>query len=76
MIRYSLRLPDDLHQRLVELAERERRSLNEQIVFMLENGLLAYREAPLDDFPKPTRYPAEREALARRLARYDGEPGD
>lgn len=34
-----LRLPSDLHSRLVALAERERRSLNNQIVYMLERLL-------------------------------------
>src|SRR5690606_18585699 len=36
MIRFSLRIPDDVHRRVKALAERERRSINEQIVRMLE----------------------------------------
>lgn len=36
MIRFSLRLPDDLHRRLAALAKRERRSINEQILWMIE----------------------------------------
>jgi hypothetical protein len=33
-----LRLPDELHEYLVKLAERERRSLNAQIVYLLEQA--------------------------------------
>jgi predicted HicB family RNase H-like nuclease len=36
MIRFSLRVPDDLHAWLVEQAEREHRSLNAEIVHLLE----------------------------------------
>jgi len=36
MLRFSLRLPDDVHRRLKALAQKERRSINEQIVRMLE----------------------------------------
>jgi predicted transcriptional regulator len=32
----SLRLPDDLHQDLKELAEKEHRSLHAQIIYILE----------------------------------------
>ncbi len=38
-VRYSLRLPPDVHERLVELARREGRSLNQQLVYMLRQGL-------------------------------------
>ena len=34
----SLRLPVDLHRRLAELAERERRSLHAQILRVLEDA--------------------------------------
>jgi predicted DNA-binding protein len=36
MIRYSLRLPDELHERIKRLAERDNRSLNGQLITMLE----------------------------------------
>jgi len=36
-----LRLPDDLHARLVAMAAREHRSLNAQIVVYAERGLAA-----------------------------------
>lgn len=33
----TIRLPDDLHEMIRELAEAERRSINNQIVMMLEH---------------------------------------
>ena len=36
---YMLKLPADIHKRLVEIAIKERRSLGEQIIYMLEKGL-------------------------------------
>ena len=38
-IRYALRLPPDLHAALVELARREDRSLNQQLIHMLREGV-------------------------------------
>ena len=38
-VRYSLRLPPELHEALVELARREDRSLNQQLVSMLRQGV-------------------------------------
>lgn len=35
----SLRLPDDLHEALVKLAEDKERSLNQQIVYLLRQSL-------------------------------------
>jgi predicted DNA-binding protein len=35
----NVRLPDGLHERLKEAAERNRRTLNSQIVWYLEQGL-------------------------------------
>ncbi|MBA2448937.1 MAG: Arc family DNA-binding protein [Chloroflexi bacterium] len=47
-VRYSLRLPPDVHERLVELARREGRSLNQQLVHILRQGLRrADRREPL-----------------------------
>lgn len=34
----TLRLPDELHARLVELAAREHRDLTHQIIHLLEEG--------------------------------------
>ncbi len=41
MIRMTLRLPDDVHARLIARAETDRRSLNSQIVHLLEIALAA-----------------------------------
>ena len=38
-VRYALRLPPDLHAALVELAQREDRSLNQQLIRMLREGV-------------------------------------
>ncbi|WP_084966065.1 Arc family DNA-binding protein [Thermoactinospora rubra] len=39
MIRITLRLPDDLHALVTAAAERDRRSLNAEILYLLEKGL-------------------------------------
>lgn len=36
MIRFSLRLSEELHERIKRLSEREKRSLNNQMIAMLE----------------------------------------
>ena len=36
---YMLKLPADIHKKLVEIAIKERRSLGEQIIYMLEKDL-------------------------------------
>ncbi len=38
---YMLKLPADLHKKLVDLAIKERRALGEQIIYMLEKALKA-----------------------------------
>jgi hypothetical protein len=38
-VRYALRLPPDLHAALVDLAQREDRSLNQQIIRLLREGV-------------------------------------
>ena len=38
-VRYALRLPPDLHAALVELARREDRSLNQQLVYLLRQAV-------------------------------------
>lgn len=39
VIQYLLRLPPDVHERLKRVAERENRSLNAQIVHILQQWL-------------------------------------
>ncbi|WP_329361844.1 Arc family DNA-binding protein [Streptomyces sp. NBC_01483] len=43
MIRFSLRLPEDLHERVTAHAAADRRSLNSQILHLLEIALAAPR---------------------------------
>ena len=38
-VRIGLRLPADLHVRIVELARQEQRSLNGQLVYLLRKSL-------------------------------------
>ena len=38
-VRYSLRLPPDLHAALVDLARREDRSLNQQLIYLLRQAV-------------------------------------
>ncbi|WP_075026724.1 Arc family DNA-binding protein [Streptomyces mirabilis] len=39
MIKFTLRIPDDLHDRLTAQAQTDRRSLNSEILHLLEVGL-------------------------------------
>ncbi|MFF7436780.1 Arc family DNA-binding protein [Streptomyces sp. NPDC008122] len=41
MLKFTLRLPEDLHQRLTNQADIDRRSLNSEILHLLEIGLSA-----------------------------------
>lgn len=43
MVHLGLRIPQTLHKALVERATRERRSLNDQVLFMLESDLMDER---------------------------------
>jgi predicted transcriptional regulator len=47
-IRTTIKLPDDLHERVKQLAERERRTFNGQIVWLVEHALDA-EEAKVRD---------------------------
>ena len=38
-VRYALRLPSDLHVALVEMARREDRSLNQQLIYLLRQAV-------------------------------------
>jgi hypothetical protein len=68
MKRLDLRLPDELHARLVELAEREHRTLNAQLVHLLQ---WAERRA-LDELAGNDPVETRRRGLAR-LAADNGE---
>lgn len=71
----NLRLPASLHQGLVELAQREYRSLNDQMVFILSRYVLA----ALD--PKPSSYYDRLAALVAEITPFIDfwvaeDPGD
>ena len=57
-VKLTLRIPDDLHGRIVDLAKRERRSLNSEITILLENAL-GQRESgrPLPEVDDPRSRP-------------------
>ena len=38
-VRFALRLPPDLHAALVEMARREERSLNQQLLYLLRQAV-------------------------------------
>lgn len=42
MERITLRLPDDLHEALTKIAQKENRSLNSQILYALKAHVQAY----------------------------------
>ena len=48
MVKLTVRLPDDVHGRLSAAAERQRRSLNDMVVIVLDDGL------PLDRVQPPS----------------------
>ncbi|WP_406326744.1 Arc family DNA-binding protein [Streptomyces sp. NBC_00203] len=39
MVKFTLRLPEELHQRLTDQADTDRRSLNSEMLHLLEVGL-------------------------------------
>ncbi|MFJ5834479.1 FitA-like ribbon-helix-helix domain-containing protein [Streptomyces sp. NPDC093089] len=41
MVRFALRIPEDLHARLVAQAAADRRSINAEILYLLEGALPA-----------------------------------
>lgn len=44
MEKLTLRLPEDLHREIKHLAEEDRRSLNAQIITLLEDAVKARRQ--------------------------------
>ncbi|MFJ8943683.1 Arc family DNA-binding protein [Streptomyces sp. NPDC102395] len=55
MVRFALRIPEDLHERLTAQAAADRRSINSQILHLIEAGLTA---APLETPDRPGDDPA------------------
>ncbi|GAA3377213.1 hypothetical protein GCM10020367_52020 [Streptomyces sannanensis] len=76
MILFSLRIPADLHERVVAQATEDRRSLNSEILHLLEVALTTPRA---DAGPPGVSCPATRETgyLPGLKARASsGNPGD
>ncbi|MFE4994600.1 Arc family DNA-binding protein [Streptomyces mirabilis] len=67
MIRFSLRIPADLHERVSARAAADRRSLNSQILHLLEVALTA----PRPDAGSPGGGPA---SLAPLRGKPDSSP--
>lgn len=38
MVRFGMRFPDDLYETITRLAERERRSIHAEILWLIERG--------------------------------------
>jgi predicted transcriptional regulator len=68
----TLRLPDELHARLVDLAEHERRTLTAQILHLLDEGEQLAVAARGDYDNQLTEY---RELRRRGLARLAADEG-
>jgi predicted transcriptional regulator len=69
----TLRLPDELHARLVDLAEHERRTLTAQILHLLDEGEQLAVAARGDYDNQLTEY---RELRRRGLARLAADRGE
>jgi hypothetical protein len=57
MIRITLRLPDDLHAQVTAAAERDRRSLNAEILYLIEKGLSDDGRSAPKDVPPTAGHP-------------------
>ena len=65
MANLSLRdVPDDLYQQIKEIAERERRSVNQQIMVLLERAVQLKKRPGADLLEQIDR---QREAIASRV---------
>lgn len=48
----GLRVPDDLHAKLKDLAEYEGRSINGEIIYLIRQAILKYEKEVLEMKPK------------------------
>lgn len=65
MANFSLRdVPDELYQQIKEIAERERRSVNQQIMVLLERAVQQQKRPSADLLEQIDR---QREAIAARV---------
>ena len=70
MKRFSLRLPDDLHTALQRSAQKEYRSLHNQILIVLEESVRQSEFKDLEAILEPTRISDEKE---NQLLIMDGD---
>lgn len=78
-MKLTLRLPDELYEILKALADKEHRSLNAQVVWMLEEGFrlidgVVYDIRPPDTHQADTTPPDQRTATADGPGRPDFPP--
>lgn len=57
MARFTITLSDDMHKRLKEQAERDRRTLGQEIAYLLELYVPAYQSQNNSSTPTPTSIP-------------------
>ncbi|GII20387.1 TA system antitoxin ParD family protein [Planomonospora parontospora] len=57
MIRFTLRIPDDLYARLTAAAEAEHRSANAQMLHLIEKGLSDDGRSAPEAVPPPAGHP-------------------
>ena len=68
--RVSLKMEEELYQRLAELAKKDRGSISNMIIVLLEQALET-REEPVKKERKPRKYTGEKTSMSRR---YHREP--
>ncbi|MEU6373720.1 Arc family DNA-binding protein [Streptomyces sp. NPDC046909] len=72
MIRFSLRIPEDLHERVTERASADRRSLNSEILHLLEVGLRR-AEAPRGSLGDDAAVPARPRRKSSPVSQAEGD---
>lgn len=73
MIRFALRLPEDLHTRLIAQAAHDRRSINSEILHLLEVALSTVSPETPVRLDGETATPAPLPAFGRGYPRH-GKP--
>ena len=58
MARFTITLSDDMHQKLKEQAERDHRTLGQEIAYLIELYVPAYQKNSPDIQPTPVTSPA------------------
>lgn len=58
VVRYALRLPPDLHAQMVQLAEKNHRSLNDELIVAAEESVKSAKAVGWEPTPSPPDPPA------------------